>query len=85
MSPEDLGAKVGVSRQQIQKYEDGTNATSIPRLVTLGKILGVEVRYLVEGMPDAPGLAWPLSEWHEDIGPVVWWRLCRDERLDEAC
>lgn len=27
----------------------------------------------------------PLSEWHEDLGPVVWWRLCRDERPDEAC
>lgn len=26
----------------------------------------------------------PLSEWHEDEGPVVWWRFCRDERPDEA-
>lgn len=33
---------------------------------------------------EAPNAARPLSEWHEDIGPVVWWRLCRDERPDEA-
>jgi hypothetical protein len=25
-----------------------------------------------------------LAEWHEDIGPVVWWRFCLDERPDEA-
>ena len=33
---------------------------------------------------EIPGTARSLPEWHEDIGPVVWWRLCRDERPDEA-
>lgn len=33
---------------------------------------------------EAPNRARPLSDWHEDLGPVIWWRFCRDERPDEA-
>ncbi len=31
-----------------------------------------------------PHAAQTLAEWHEDFGPVVWWRFCQDERPDEA-
>lgn len=28
--------------------------------------------------------AQPLSEWHEDVGPVVWWWFARDTHPQEA-
>jgi transcriptional regulator with XRE-family HTH domain len=37
----DLGAKLGVSGQQIQKYEIGQNAVPLHRLLDLAKIFGV--------------------------------------------
>lgn len=42
---------------------------------------GCAVRAVIQ---DEIERARPLSEWHEDVGPVVWWRFCRDERPDEA-
>lgn len=42
MTQDDLGGAVGVSFQQIQKYEDGRNRMSAVRLMQVGKVLGVE-------------------------------------------
>jgi transcriptional regulator with XRE-family HTH domain len=43
MSQDDLGTKLGVSFQQIQKYEKGTNRLSSSRLVTAAKALDTSV------------------------------------------
>lgn len=32
----------------------------------------------------APERARPLSEWHEELGPVVWWWFARDTHPQEA-
>ncbi len=38
-----LGKEIGVSGQQVQKYESGMNALSIDRLHTLATVFGVSV------------------------------------------
>ena len=45
LSQTDLGEKVGVSFQQVQKYENGVNRVGASRLAALAKVLEVSVAY----------------------------------------
>lgn len=51
MSQKDLGAKVALTFQQIQKYERGSNRIGSGRLFEFSKILGVPVSYFFDDMP----------------------------------
>jgi transcriptional regulator with XRE-family HTH domain len=51
MSQKDLGAKVGLTFQQIQKYERGANRVGSGRLYEFSKILGVSIAYFFDEMP----------------------------------
>jgi transcriptional regulator with XRE-family HTH domain len=50
ISQEDLGKAVGVSFQQIQKYEKGANRIGASRLQRLSHALQVPIAYFFEGM-----------------------------------
>ena len=53
MSQKDLGAKVALTFQQIQKYERGANRIGSGRLFEFSKILGVPISYFFDEMsPD---------------------------------
>lgn len=52
MSQETLGMKLGVSFQQLQKYEHGANRISASMLARLAKILDVGVMYFFEGLEE---------------------------------
>jgi transcriptional regulator with XRE-family HTH domain len=54
VSQQQLAESVGVSFQQIQKYETGDNRVSASRLWDIAKALGVPVSFFFEGM-DAAG------------------------------
>lgn len=43
LSQMKLADKVGVSYQQIQKYEKGTSKLSVPRLIQLADVFGVPI------------------------------------------
>lgn len=45
MSQDDLGKHLGVSFQQVQKYEKGTNRVSVTRLHEIAKAFGEDVSY----------------------------------------
>jgi transcriptional regulator with XRE-family HTH domain len=49
ISQEKLGTYLGVTFQQIQKYEKGTNRISSGVLYNISKILDVDFSYFVEG------------------------------------
>ena len=51
MSQEKLGEALGITFQQIQKYEKGTNRISASRLQQAAKVLAVPVDYFYEGGP----------------------------------
>jgi transcriptional regulator with XRE-family HTH domain len=53
MSQEKLGEQLGITFQQIQKYEKGTNRVGASRLQAIATILGVPVAYFFEEGPDA--------------------------------
>jgi transcriptional regulator with XRE-family HTH domain len=49
MSQTELGDHLGVSFQQVQKYENGTNRVGSGRLYQIAAILGVHVSTLFKG------------------------------------
>ena len=53
MSQDVLGGKLGLTFQQIQKYENGTNSISAGRLFDLAQALDVPVQYFFDGV-DSP-------------------------------
>jgi transcriptional regulator with XRE-family HTH domain len=48
-----LGDKIGVTFQQLQKYENGTNRVSAAALVEIANHLETSVAWLTEGAPGA--------------------------------
>jgi transcriptional regulator with XRE-family HTH domain len=68
MSQERLGESMGLTFQQVQKYEKGVNRIGASRLFQISKILDVPVQFFFEEAPyagdgsRAPGLAESDSE-----------------------
>ncbi|WP_291864041.1 helix-turn-helix transcriptional regulator [Bradyrhizobium sp.] len=58
MTQEKLGEALGLTFQQVQKYEKGTNRVGASRLQRISEILQVPVSFLFEGGPSGgPGTA----------------------------
>lgn len=61
MSQERLGELLGVTFQQIQKYEKGANRIGASRLFEVSGVLEVPVTFFFEGLqtgaPSSPGMA----------------------------
>jgi transcriptional regulator with XRE-family HTH domain len=55
MSQEKLGDSLGLTFQQVQKYEKGANRIGASRLQQIAHILQVPVSFFFEGAPNAPG------------------------------
>jgi transcriptional regulator with XRE-family HTH domain len=51
MSQEKLGGALGLTFQQVQKYEKGTNRIGASRLQQISNILQVPVAFFFEGAP----------------------------------
>lgn len=51
MSQEKLGESLGITFQQIQKYEKGTNRIGASRLQQISTVLSVPVAFFFEGAP----------------------------------
>ena len=62
MSQEKLGDALGLTFQQVQKYEKGTNRIGASRLQQISLILQVPVSFFFEGAPPPPGRTYGLSE-----------------------
>ncbi len=52
MSQEKLGDALGLTFQQVQKYEKGTNRIGASRLQQIAQILQVQVSFFFEGAPN---------------------------------
>jgi len=52
MSQEKLGDAIGLTFQQVQKYERGTNRIGSSRLFQLSKVLNVPISFFFDDMPD---------------------------------
>ncbi len=52
MSQERLGERLGLTFQQVQKYEKGANRVGASRLFAISKILDVPVEFFFADMPN---------------------------------
>lgn len=69
LSQEKLGDSLGVTFQQIQKYERGSNRVGASRLWKMAQVLDVPVAFFFEGL----GERMPSSEFAEDDQmPIVY-------------
>ncbi len=57
MSQEKLGERLGITFQQVQKYEKGTNRIGASRMHQIANILGVPVAFFYEGAPGGEATA----------------------------
>jgi transcriptional regulator with XRE-family HTH domain len=55
MSQEKLGDALGLTFQQVQKYEKGTNRIGASRLQQIAHTLQVPIEFFFEGAPNVPG------------------------------
>lgn len=66
MSQEKLGDAIGLTFQQVQKYERGANRIGASRLYDLSRVLDVPVSYFFEELGDAApppsGMGEPIAE-----------------------
>lgn len=63
MSQERLGEQLGITFQQVQKYEKGTNRVGASRLQAISSILEVPAAYFFENAPGAAATG--LEEEHQ--------------------
>jgi transcriptional regulator with XRE-family HTH domain len=63
MSQERLGEALGLTFQQVQKYERGVNRVGASRLFDLSRVLDVPISFFFDDMPDslASSLGPPLT------------------------
>jgi transcriptional regulator with XRE-family HTH domain len=62
MSQERLGEALGLTFQQIQKYEKGTNRIGASRIQQISEILQIPVSFLFEGAPGSAASVEGLGE-----------------------
>jgi transcriptional regulator with XRE-family HTH domain len=62
VTQDSLGKALGITFQQIQKYESGTNRVAAGRLYEIANLLNVPVTYFYEGLHHAPDIVEPPSD-----------------------
>ena len=70
MSQEKLGEHLGITFQQIQKYEKGTNRIGASRLQKISEVMAVPVSFFFDGLSDpaaAAGFSEPSAEFVNDF------------------
>lgn len=91
MSQEKLGEHLGITFQQIQKYEKGINRVGSGRLHEIGGILGVPVSFFFEGQegqqadnPQASSTASALLSEKDSLQLLQAFNAIKDQKVRRA-
>lgn len=71
LSQEALATCLGLTFQQIQKYERGSNRIGASRLYDLARALGVTIDYFYDEMTESVMAASPRNIVHAEADPVL--------------
>ena len=71
LSQTQMADKLGITFQQVQKYEKGTNRMSASRLVDLASVLDVPITYFFDDMPDTVSKQSPRLRANAFFGTVA--------------
>ncbi len=81
VSQEELGDMLGITYQQIQKYEKGKSGLSAPRLYAMSQYLYVPYEYFFSGLEESGFSLTPAP----DIHPAIMTRALKmQQRCDRA-
>lgn len=58
LSQDELASRLGISYQQLHKYENGTNSASAGRLADIAQQLGISVKEFFDGCGDGKHESW---------------------------
>jgi transcriptional regulator with XRE-family HTH domain len=85
MSQMRLADKIGVSYQQVQKYEKGASKLSVPRLIQISGIFGVPVTSFLEEPSKVAEMSASYSSLSEDEARLLMlFRRLRRKKLKES-
>ena len=68
MSQERLGEALGLTFQQVQKYERGVNRVGASRLFDLSRVLDVPISFFFDDMPDSVTSAFGMHSMRRTAG-----------------
>lgn len=89
LSQTELGDRLGVSYQQVQKYERGANRVSVDALIRIARALGQPFSAFVEAEAGkTPSVAEPRPEYglsRDERDLIKAWRELPDDKLRSAC
>lgn len=71
LTQEQLGEKLGLTFQQVQKYEKGVNRISAGRLFEIAQALGITITYFYEGVDELLDLPDTVSLHEADHPPSL--------------
>ncbi|MEO0608140.1 MAG: helix-turn-helix domain-containing protein [Pseudomonadota bacterium] len=71
LTQEQLGEKLGLTFQQVQKYEKGVNRISAGRLFEVAQALGITITYFYEGVDEMLEASPSLSIQEDDHPPAL--------------
>ena len=63
LSQSELAERIGISFQQIQKYEKGSSRISVMRLQQISEALGINIAVFFEDMETSPKVSDPASSY----------------------
>lgn len=71
MSQDKLGDALGLTFQQIQKYEKGVNRIGASRIFQIAKILGVPIQFLFDDYDADRGVSYGFAEGESEDGAAI--------------
>ncbi len=82
MSQSELAKQSGITFQQIQKYENGTNRISASRMYALACILDINVAHFFKGLDDT-GDSFPEMD-KETLNVISLYQKISDKRIKKS-
>lgn len=82
MSQEKLGDAIGLTFQQVQKYERGANRIGASRLYDLSRVLDVPVSFFFDDAPVGEAEAMPAPGVEEEPAPMELDPMAKRETLE---
>lgn len=84
LSQMKLADKLGVSYQQVQKYENGATKMTVPRLAQISSALGISAYTLLSAEPAIAEMKKDISYSHKELKLIMLFRKLKSEKVKDG-
>ena len=81
MTQKGLAQKIGVTFQQLQKYEQGFNRVSASRLWLISQALGTDINFFFESVPSAKNLDTDIMQQQKTIELIMAYSKIKNSKI----